>query len=37
MTVAVVARTDPQEQESVVTMTLPPHLDELNSFPIASQ
>src|ERR1700689_3854197 len=26
MTVAVVARTDPQEQESVVTMTLPPHL-----------
>jgi uncharacterized RmlC-like cupin family protein len=37
MTVAVVARTDPQEQESVVTMTLPPHLHELNSFPIASQ
>ncbi len=26
MTVAVVARTDPQEQESVVTMSLPPHL-----------
>jgi uncharacterized RmlC-like cupin family protein len=36
MTVAVVARTDPQEQESVVTMSLPPHLAELNSFPIAS-
>jgi len=37
MTVAVVARTDPQEQESVVTMNLPPHLAELNAFPIASQ
>jgi uncharacterized RmlC-like cupin family protein len=36
-TVAVVARTDPQEQESVVTMKLPPHLDELNAFPVASQ
>src|SRR4029453_16531808 len=29
-TVAVVARTDPQEQESVVTMSLPPHLAELD-------
>ena len=37
MTVAVVARTDPQEQESVVTMNLPPHLAELNAFPVASQ
>ena len=36
-TVAVVARTDPQEQESVVTMTLPPHLADLNAFPVASQ
>src|SRR6266581_1875770 len=36
MTVAVVARTDPQEQESVVTMSLPPHLAELDDFPIAS-
>jgi hypothetical protein len=32
-----VARTDPQEQESVHTMSLPPHLDELNAFPVASQ
>src|SRR6516162_3562519 len=31
------ARTDPQEQESVVTVSLPPHLYELNDFPIASQ
>ena len=37
MTVAVVARTDPQEQESVITMSLPPHLAELDDFPIASQ
>jgi uncharacterized RmlC-like cupin family protein len=37
MTIAVVARTDPQEQESVVTLSLPPHLAELNEFPIASQ
>jgi uncharacterized RmlC-like cupin family protein len=37
MTIAVVARTDPQEQESVVTLSLPPHLAELNAFPIASQ
>jgi uncharacterized RmlC-like cupin family protein len=36
MTIAVVARTDPQEQESVVTLSLPPHLAELNEFPIAS-
>src|SRR5215467_5698018 len=36
MTVAVVARTDPQEQESVVTMSLPPHLAELDDFPVAS-
>jgi len=37
MTVAVVARTDPQEQESVVTFSLPPHLSELNAFPVASE
>ena len=37
VTVAVVARTDPQEQESVVTMSLPPHLAELDAFPVASQ
>ena len=36
MTVAVVARTDPQEQESVVTLSLPPHLAELDDFPVAS-
>jgi uncharacterized RmlC-like cupin family protein len=36
-TVAVVARTDPQEQESVVTLSLPPHLSELHDFPVASQ
>ena len=36
MTVAVVARTDPQEQESVVTMSLPPHLAELHDFPVAT-
>ena len=36
-TVAVVARTDPQEQESVITLSLPSHLSELNDFPIASQ
>jgi uncharacterized RmlC-like cupin family protein len=34
--VAVVARTDPREQESVVTLSLPPHLAELNAFPVAS-
>jgi uncharacterized RmlC-like cupin family protein len=37
MTVAIVARTDPQEQESVVTLALPPHLSELNAFPVATQ
>ena len=37
LTVAVVARTDPQEQESVLTMQLPPHLAELSEFPVASQ
>src|SRR4029079_6151413 len=36
MTAAVVARTDPQEQESVVTMSLPPHLAELHDFPVAT-
>ena len=36
MTVAVVARTDPQEQESVVTMNLPPHLAELDAFTVAN-
>jgi uncharacterized RmlC-like cupin family protein len=36
MTVAVVARTDPQEQESVLTMDLPPHLAGLSGFPVAS-
>jgi uncharacterized RmlC-like cupin family protein len=36
MTVAVVARTDPQEQESVVPMSLPPHLAELDDFPVAT-
>src|SRR6201984_678157 len=35
-TVAVVARTDPREQESVVTLSLPPHLAGLDAFPIAS-
>jgi uncharacterized RmlC-like cupin family protein len=34
--VAVVARTDPHEQESVVTLSLPPHLAELDAFPVAS-
>jgi uncharacterized RmlC-like cupin family protein len=37
MTVAIVARTDPQEQESVVTLALPPHLSVLNTFPVATQ
>ena len=36
MTVAVVARTDPLEQESVVTLALPPHLADLDAFPISS-
>jgi uncharacterized RmlC-like cupin family protein len=34
--VAVVARTDPHEQESIVTLSLPPHLAELNAVPVAS-
>jgi uncharacterized RmlC-like cupin family protein len=34
--VAVVARTDPREQESVVTFSLPAHLAELNAVPVAS-
>ena len=33
---AVVDSTDPHEQESVVTLSLPPHLAELNAFPVAS-
>jgi uncharacterized RmlC-like cupin family protein len=37
LTVAVVARTDAQEQESVVTLSLPPHLADLDAFPVASQ
>jgi len=37
MTIAVVARTDPEEQESVVTLTLPPHLAELSAYPVAAQ
>src|ERR1700757_4671223 len=35
-TVAVVARTDPREQESVVTLSLPPHLAGLDAFPVAA-
>ena len=35
MTIAVVARTDPDEQESVVVMDLPRHLADLLSLPIA--
>jgi len=34
--VAVVARTDPREQESVVTLSLPPHLAGLSAFPVAA-
>jgi uncharacterized RmlC-like cupin family protein len=34
--VAVVARTDPREQESVVTLSLPPHLASLEAFPVAA-
>lgn len=37
MTIAVVARTDPAEQESVHVIGLPPHLADLATFPIASQ
>jgi uncharacterized RmlC-like cupin family protein len=35
-TVAVVACTDPQEQDSVVTLSLPPHLASLEAFPVAA-
>jgi len=35
-TVAVVACTDPQEQDSVVTLSLPPHLAILEAFPLAA-
>ena len=31
-----VARTDPREQESVVTLSLPPHLAGLDAFPVAA-
>jgi uncharacterized RmlC-like cupin family protein len=34
--VAVVARTDPREQESVVALSLPPHLAGLSAFPVAA-
>jgi uncharacterized RmlC-like cupin family protein len=37
MSVSVVARTDPEEQESVVIMELPRHLANLLSFPVAIQ
>jgi uncharacterized RmlC-like cupin family protein len=37
MTIAVVARTDPQEQESVVVVELPRHLADLLSLPVAVQ
>jgi uncharacterized RmlC-like cupin family protein len=37
MTIAVVARTDPEEQESVVVVELPRHLAGLLSLPIAIQ
>ena len=37
MTIAVVARTDPHEQESVVVMELPRHLAGLVSLPVAVQ
>ncbi len=35
-TIAVVARTDPREQESVVTLSLSPHLAGLDAFPVAA-
>ena len=35
-TIAVVARTDPREQASVVTLSLPPHLASLDAFPVAA-
>lgn len=34
--IAVVARTDPAEQESVVVLDLPPHLHELTGLPVAA-
>jgi uncharacterized RmlC-like cupin family protein len=37
MSISVVARTDPQEQESVVIIELPRHLAELLSLPVAIQ
>ena len=37
MTIAVVARTDPEEQESVVVIELPRHLAGLLSLPVAVQ
>jgi len=37
LTVAVVARTDAREQESVVPLSLPPHLADLDEVPLASQ
>jgi uncharacterized RmlC-like cupin family protein len=37
MSVSVVARTDPQEQESVVVLELPRHLANLLSLPVAIQ
>jgi len=37
MSIAVVARTDAQEQESVVVMELPRHLADLLSLPVAVQ
>lgn len=36
MMVAVVARTDPAERESVVPVSLPPHLDGLFAVPVAA-
>lgn len=37
MSIAVVARTDPEEQESVVVVELPQHLADLLSLPVAVQ
>jgi uncharacterized RmlC-like cupin family protein len=37
MSVSVVARTDPDEQESVVVVELPRHLSDLLSLPVAIQ
>jgi len=36
MTATVVASTDPQEPEGVITLSLPPHLSDLNAFPVAN-